>query len=177
MAKRRNSIVVHCPQIYQILGFLLILILLAAVLSTYRGLLILKVDCPCWSARQRLPWIRLGNLLAWWSRCLLLKVKCLIWWQRLFILKSATLSWLKLSNQHVSSCNVSFLKPPSAFCCVLVVSYALISYSSGICLNPVDEARWVSERVATLERVSSDTNTFLIDPRPCSAIVLLQDRV
>jgi hypothetical protein len=115
--------------------------------------------------------------LAWWSRCLLLKVKCLIWWQRLFILKSATLSWLKLSNQHVSSCNVSFLKPPSAFCCVLVVSYALISYSSGICLNPVDEARWVSERVATLERVSLDTNTFLIDPRPCSAIVLLQDRV
>jgi hypothetical protein len=72
---------------------------------------------------------------------------------------------------------VSFLKPPSTFCCVFVVSYALISYSSGICLNPVDEARRVSERVAALERVSSDTNTFWIDPRCHSAIVLLQDRV
>jgi hypothetical protein len=46
MAKHWNSIVVHRPQIYQILGFLLILILLAAVLSTYQGLLILKVDVP-----------------------------------------------------------------------------------------------------------------------------------
>jgi hypothetical protein len=34
----------------------------------------------------------------------------------------------------------------------------------------------VSERITDLERASSDTNTFLIDPRHCSAIVLLQDR-
>jgi hypothetical protein len=34
----------------------------------------------------------------------------------------------------------------------------------------------VSERIADLERASSNTNTFLIDPRHCSAIVLLQDR-
>jgi hypothetical protein len=71
---------------------------------------------------------------------------------------------------------VSFLKPPSAFCCVLVVLYTLVYYSSGICLNPVEEDRRVSERVAALERVSLDTNTFWIDPRCRSAIVLLQDR-
>jgi hypothetical protein len=44
-------------------------------------------------------------------------------------------------------------------------------------LDPVDEARRVSERVAALERVSSDTNTFWIDPRRRRAIVLLQDPV
>jgi hypothetical protein len=43
-------------------------------------------------------------------------------------------------------------------------------------LNPVDENRWVSERIAALERPSSDTNTFWVDPRCRSAIVLLQDR-
>jgi hypothetical protein len=102
---------------------------------------------------------------------------CLIWWQRLFILKSAMLSWLELSSQHVSSCNVSFLKPSSVICCVFVVSYALISYSPGICLEPIAEDRRVSEWVAALERVASDTNTFWIDPRHRSAIVLLQDRV
>jgi hypothetical protein len=61
----------------------------------------------------------------------------------------------------VSSCNVSFLKPPSVFCCVFVVLYALISYSPGICLDPIAEEHRVSERVAALERVSLDTNTFL----------------
>jgi hypothetical protein len=77
----------------------------------------------------------------------------------------------------VSSCNVSFLEPPSVFCCVFVVSYALIFYYPGICLDPVAEDRRVSERVAALERVSSDTNTFWIDARRCSTIVLLQDRI
>jgi hypothetical protein len=33
----------------------------------------------------------------------------------------------------------------------------------------------VSERIATLEKVSTDTNTFWIDPRHRSTIVLLQD--
>jgi hypothetical protein len=50
------------------------------------------------------------------------------------------------------------LEPSSVFCCVIVVSYALISYSPGICLDPVAEDRRVSERVAALERVSSDTD-------------------
>jgi hypothetical protein len=71
---------------------------------------------------------------------------------------------------------VSFLKPPSALCCVLVVSHILIFYSLGICLNPVDEGRRVSERIAALERVSLNTNTFWIDPWCRNAIVLLQDR-
>jgi hypothetical protein len=44
-------------------------------------------------------------------------------------------------------------------------------------LNPIDEARRVSEQVAALERVSLDTNTFWIDPRRRNAIILLQDRV
>jgi hypothetical protein len=33
-------------------------------------------------------------------------------------------------------------------------TYLLTSYFSGICLDPVAENRWVSERVAALERVS-----------------------
>jgi hypothetical protein len=77
----------------------------------------------------------------------------------------------------VSSCNISFLEPPSVFCCIFVVSYALISYSPGICLDPIAEDRRVSKRVAALERVSLDTNTFWVDARPRSAIVLLQDHV
>jgi hypothetical protein len=77
----------------------------------------------------------------------------------------------------VSSCNVSFLEPPSVFCCIFFVSHALISYSPGICLDLVAEYHRVSERVAALERVSSDTNTFWVDARRRSAIVLLQDRV
>jgi hypothetical protein len=43
-------------------------------------------------------------------------------------------------------------------------------------LNPVDEDRRVSERIAALERAYSDTNTFWVDPHRRSAIVLLQDR-
>jgi hypothetical protein len=42
-------------------------------------------------------------------------------------------------------------------------------------LNPVDEDRRVSERIAALERASTDTNTFWTDPHRRSAIVLLQD--
>jgi hypothetical protein len=44
-------------------------------------------------------------------------------------------------------------------------------------LDPVAKDRRVSERSAALERVSSDTNTFWVDARRRSAIVLLQDRV
>jgi hypothetical protein len=44
-------------------------------------------------------------------------------------------------------------------------------------LDPVAEDHQVSERVAALERVSSDTNTFWIDARCHSSIVLLKDRV
>jgi hypothetical protein len=49
-------------------------------------------------------------------------------------------------------------------------------YPSGSCLNPIDEDHRVSERIVALERASSDTNTFWIDPQRHSAIVLLQDR-
>jgi hypothetical protein len=52
---------------------------------------------------------------------------------------------------------------------------AKICISAGYCLNPVDEDRRVSERIASLERASTDTNTFWTDPRHRSAIVLLQD--
>jgi hypothetical protein len=58
-----------------------------------------------------------------------------------------------------------------------LVSYVLTLYSPGICLDPAAEDRQVSERVAALERVSSDTNNFWVDARLHSAIVLLQDRV
>jgi hypothetical protein len=52
---------------------------------------------------------------------------------------------------------------------------AEICISAGSCLNPVDEDCRVSERIAALERASTDTNTFWTDPRRRSAIVLLQD--
>jgi hypothetical protein len=43
-------------------------------------------------------------------------------------------------------------------------------------LNAVDKDCQVFERIAALERASTDTNTFWIDPHRRSAIVLLQDR-
>jgi hypothetical protein len=57
--------------------------------------------------------------------CLLLIVSCMTWCRRLLISKSATLFLLELLSLHVSNCNVSFLKPPGAFGCVLVTWYAL----------------------------------------------------
>jgi hypothetical protein len=47
---------------------------------------------------------------------------------------------------------------------------------SGSCLNPIDEDRWISKRIAALERVLKDTDTLWVDLRHRSAIVLLQDR-
>jgi hypothetical protein len=43
-------------------------------------------------------------------------------------------------------------------------------------LNPIDEDRRVSERIAALERALKDTDTLWVDPQHCSAIILLQDR-
>jgi hypothetical protein len=57
-----------------------------------------------------------------------------------------------------------------------LILHAKICISAGSCLNPVDEDRRVSERIAALERASTDTNTFWTDSRRHSAIVLLQDR-
>jgi hypothetical protein len=42
-------------------------------------------------------------------------------------------------------------------------------------LNPVDEDRRVSERIAALERASKDIETLWVDLRHRSAIALLQD--
>jgi hypothetical protein len=69
------------------------------------------------------------------------------------------------------------LGAPSAFCCIFLVSYALISYPPGICLDPIAEDHRVSKQIAALERVSLDTNTFWVDAHCRSAIVLLQDCV
>jgi hypothetical protein len=41
------------------------------------------------------------------------------------------------------------------------------------CLHPADEDRRVFERIAALERVSKDINSFWADLRRRSAIVLL----
>jgi hypothetical protein len=43
-------------------------------------------------------------------------------------------------------------------------------------LQPINEDRRVSERIAALERASKDTNTLWVDLQRRSAIVLLQDR-
>jgi hypothetical protein len=45
----------------------------------------------------------------------------------------------------------------------------------GTCLDLVDEDRWVSERIAALERALKDTDTLWVDPRCRSTIVLLED--
>jgi hypothetical protein len=42
-------------------------------------------------------------------------------------------------------------------------------------LNPIDEGRQVSERIAALEKALKDTDTLWVDPWCCSANVLLQD--
>jgi hypothetical protein len=65
------------------------------------------------------------------------------------------------------------LRAPDCHLLRLLVSYILTSFSPGICLDPVAENHWVSERVTALERVSADTNTFRVDARRHSAIVLL----
>jgi hypothetical protein len=54
--------------------------------------------------------------------------------------------------------------------------FALTLFCVDICLDPVAEDRRVSERVAALERVLSDTNTLWVDARRRGAVVLLQDR-
>jgi hypothetical protein len=69
-----------------------------------------------------------------------------------------------------------FLEAPCAFPCVPAIFRVITSFFPGSCLNPVDEERRISERIEALERASSDTNTFWVDPRCRSAIVLLQDR-
>jgi hypothetical protein len=68
---------------------------------------------------------------------------------------------------------VSFLEAPWAFCCAPLILYAKICFFAGSCLNPVDENHRVSGRIAALERASTDTNTFWIDPHRRSAIFLM----
>jgi hypothetical protein len=65
---------------------------------------------------------------------------------------------------------------PLVFCCAPFILYTNKFYPPGSCLNPVDEDHRISERIAALERVSTYTNTFWIDPSHRSTIVLLQDR-
>jgi hypothetical protein len=48
-------------------------------------------------------------------------------------------------------------------------------YAPGTFLDPVDENRRVSERIAALERASQGTDTLWVDPHHRRAIVLLQD--
>jgi hypothetical protein len=65
-------------------------------------------------------------------------------------------------------------------CCLLVFlliffMFALTLFCVGACLDPVVEDRRVSERVAALERVSSDTNTFWAKGHRRGIVVLLQD--
>jgi hypothetical protein len=90
--------------------------------------------------------------------------------------RNAILSLLELLNRHASSCNVSFLAALLVFCYAPLILYANKFYPPGSCFNPVYEDRQVSERIAALGRASTDTNTFWIDPRHRSAIILLQDR-
>jgi hypothetical protein len=59
----------------------------------------------------------------------------------------------------------------------VLTSYSdILLHSPGTCLNPADEDRLVSERIAALDRASKDTDSLWVDPRRRSTIVLLQDR-
>jgi hypothetical protein len=82
---------------------------------------------------------------------------------------------LESLNQHASNCSVSFLEAPLGFLLCSFDLYAKICIFAGSCLNPIDENRRVFERIAALERASTDTNTFWIDPHRRSTIILLQD--
>jgi hypothetical protein len=72
----------------------------------------------------------------------------------------------------VKCCDVRFL---AAFLFSLFLHYCgLISFrTSGTCLDLVGETRWVSERIAALEKASEGTNSLWSDPRRRCAIVLL----
>jgi hypothetical protein len=69
-----------------------------------------------------------------------------------------------------------FLEAPLYFLLCSCDFCVITLYFTGACLNPIDKNHRVSERIAALERALSDTNTFWIEPRRRSAIVLLQDR-
>jgi hypothetical protein len=69
------------------------------------------------------------------------------------------------------------LGAPECFLLLLLVRYILTSCFPGVCLDPVAKNRRVSEKVAALERVSLNTNTFWVDACHRGAIVLLQDHV
>jgi hypothetical protein len=71
-----------------------------------------------------------------------------------------------------------FLEVPWCFwLCSYDLTCLILLHSSGISLNPTNENCRVSAPLEALERTSSGTNTFWIDPRRCNAVVLLQDRV
>jgi hypothetical protein len=61
--------------------------------------------------------------------------------------------------------------------CSCDLTCLILLHSSGICLNSADENRQVFEWPEALERTSSDTNTFWIDPWHRNAIVILQYRI
>jgi hypothetical protein len=58
----------------------------------------------------------------------------------------------------------------------MFICASLTVFFLGIFLDPDAEDRRVNERVATLERVSFDTNTFWSDAHHRHAVVRLEDR-
>jgi hypothetical protein len=92
-------------------------------------------------------------------------------------LKECDAFMTKIIESACEQLQCKLLGAPECFLLLLLVRYILTSCFPGVFLDLVAENRRVSERVATLERVSSDTNTFWVDACCHGAIVLLQDRV
>jgi hypothetical protein len=104
-----------------------------------------------------------------------LRIRCQVRWPKSCILKNATPFLLVSLSLSVRCCDVRFL---AAFLFFLLLHYCwLISFRiSGTCLDLVGETRWVSERIATVEKASEGTDSLWSNPQRRHAIVLLQDR-
>jgi hypothetical protein len=60
---------------------------------------------------------------------------------------------------------------------VLLLCVVLTLFHLGICLEPANEDRRVTERAAALQEATSDINTFWSDARRHHDVVRLQDHV
>jgi hypothetical protein len=168
MAERRILIMVHPPQIFLNLGFLLVL-LLVAMWSTCQELLIFKAKTAMDQAGKSFGLMKHVSSLESQVYDLMAKVAHF---------EECDSFLVGIIESACEQLQCKFLEAPWCFwlhSCELTC--LILLNSSGICLNPVDENRRVSERLEALERTYSDTNTFWIDPRRRSSIVLLQDRV
>jgi hypothetical protein len=145
------------------------------VLSTYQGLRILKVGYLYSSGRLKLPWIKKSFGLL--KKVSSLESQMSILMAKIVQLEECDVFLTEIIELACEQLEYKLLRAPECLLLLLLVSYVLTSCFLCTSLDPAAKTRRVSERVAALEKVSSDTNTFWVDAHHCGAIVLLQDRV